>query len=491
VLFWAGDIWRYDGQFYTKWTGTGWGTAQTADPRTSPDNTLLTGPTDPGKIIDGNSPPHVWQLTGQVVTRDGSATAAGFTSLVVNLLWYGGLVYQTNAGGGWWYAGPNDASGNTTWVSSSDPRTAPPVAGPVFTPGWLYVGVSDRSWPAGTTITTAINDVRTIFGSAAGSVVFGSTAYGGSNDTAYTTIQTFCTAVANAGMIPLYGAGAGTPWNAFPTSWGAIGTLASGTGTATSEAAAYAWAYARMYNLAINTPACKIYKMGNEWDINAPTSGAKTGDGHLASQWTGPLVGQMRGIVAASNAAIIDTRTDAISNPSIYAGWTYMGILPAVWGGLNNYTPPGGAARNLMTSQVIVDWHWYVDACVAYPATSGSCNSMGPPESGSGYDLYATITPLGRMLSVTEMGSRSTASANNGNIATNLKGLLDDIYAHRAPPTGNQFVELFQLYSGATYTSNKSSNIPQYSLMWDDHTIAPAGLAVQQWLAAHGGNPAK
>jgi hypothetical protein len=65
---------------------------------------------------------------------------AGYSNEVTLLLYDNNIVYQENAGGGWW------SWNGSTWVSSSDPRTSPSANGTTIPSATQIIDGSDNVW---------------------------------------------------------------------------------------------------------------------------------------------------------------------------------------------------------------------------------------------------------------------------------------------------------------------------------------------------------
>jgi Glycosyl hydrolase family 71 len=91
------------------WSGTTW--TSVSNPLTaSASNTNIPAAS---LIIDTQTPPNAWALSGGVVYENGKT--AGFSGNVIELLFLKGVIYQENSSKGWW------SWNGTAWVTSSNP----------------------------------------------------------------------------------------------------------------------------------------------------------------------------------------------------------------------------------------------------------------------------------------------------------------------------------------------------------------------------------
>jgi hypothetical protein len=141
------------------WNGSTW--VSSSDPRTSssPSGTAIPAVT---QITDSSH--NVWTVSGGVIYENG--VLAGYSNNVTSLVYANNLIYQENSAGGWW------SWNGSTWVSSSDPVTAPPVSGGAAAPptisgspatsdvsGQAYSFVPTTTNPGGGTLTFSITNM--------------------------------------------------------------------------------------------------------------------------------------------------------------------------------------------------------------------------------------------------------------------------------------------------------------------------------------------
>jgi Putative Ig domain len=140
------------------WNGSTW--VSSSDPRTSssPSGTAIPAVT---QITDSSH--NVWTVSGGVIYENG--VLAGYSNNVTSLVYDNNLIYQENSAGGWW------SWNGSTWVSSSDPVTAPPVSGGTAPPtiggspatsdvsGQAYSFVPTTTNPGGGTLTFSITNM--------------------------------------------------------------------------------------------------------------------------------------------------------------------------------------------------------------------------------------------------------------------------------------------------------------------------------------------
>jgi hypothetical protein len=344
------------------------------------------------------------------------------------------------------------------------PREGACAPGPLQT-GVMYWGSSghrDQGGPfAAISIAQQAADLKNIFGSTPNTILY--RAFGDQQSNA--ALATDVKAIQAQGIIPVVLVITYPPWTSFA-----------------NEAAAYSWAYDAVRAVVQAAPSVGVYEIGNEWTLQSPIYSqwrASATSGTLPSHWKSlasyPLY---RGAMAGAVAAIRDFSGGAQILGGPTNGWEQLGFVPALADDLVNYN-----GRNLVWDFTVC--HWYDDS-------AAGPNRLGVPDRFSGGNAYALLRPASpaaqKPIIWSEFGSSNGNNAAYTDEATRkLIGLMDNFVAHKAGSPSELGVAggiQFQLYQqpGAftdlylyTYSGGASA------------AIAPQGVAMKNWIAAHGG----
>lgn len=316
---------------------------------TSVDGAYLTSPQF--NIVD--SAGGVWTLVdsgGGNLKVYLNGAAAGFTSQVKTLLYFGGKIWQSNAANLWW-------SWNNGWVGQGVPDPRAPAAPPP--PAITFYGLNDHLYypPNDTTIVSQMQNLGVK-----------AMRYNAFSTGSVDAVAALVTSLAPIKIYPVI------------TAWpGDVG--------ATTEAAAYAYGK-QLGAYSANKLAGKVafVEVGNEWENDL----ALTSDGWFVSDYLAGATnwalfrGAICGFIAGWETIDPTHKTKIAMGP---AGWLHMGWYQGLWDG----AAPDGSTGHPQVRWDITPWHWYLD--------------MGDITNVKGHNVLAELkTRFGKPIIISECG---------------------------------------------------------------------------------------
>ncbi|GGD80876.1 beta-glucosidase [Caballeronia grimmiae] len=389
----------------------------------SPNGTTIPSGTS---IVDSSNA--VWTVTNGVIYRAGQK--AGFSQAVIQLLWYGGKIYQQNVNKLWW------VWQNNTWATSSDPRTATAASAsastaiPFFGVNAHYIqGGVYSSIPLATQSATMVD--------------LGLTSV---RQDVYSNAQIDILADK---VMPNVGSKVNVMPLVIPHPW-MDPTL---NGRTPTEASAYTYAYNMAAYAATRFKGVPVVEFGNEYDIDEhnqriANDGVNVSDydNNTWPIWRGTMRGSYdgwRSVDKSGQTKIINTASTGFLN----LGW-YKGMLTG--------TQPDGSTGHPKVPTDILQLHWYSDGL-------DPVNTWG--KDGTNYNVLKILHDAYNLpIMFTEIGINadfSTAKAQ-----AYISKTIPELYAARSTYNviGFNWYELYDDPSGEFgILTNGGSNKAVYS----------------------------